>query len=766
MKDRSKKPRLVSNAKRTTPTKFDPTRTTTLRRAFISKLRRKFARLRKAIYDLLVVEDALGLKKSLTYNHIEKLPSGKYRLLSHTGKNLGTFDSHDEAAKHEGEVEYFKYAANSFCATGEGGGIDPSCSPNEGDGDTPFTIAMSSARKIVIQHGKDTEKERGIFLRQDGSIIEDTGYTGGYGGIEPTKDTEKLLTDLTNHITVVHNHPKGQSLSGGDIMVLAKWPGLKTIEAVDHSGVTYSASRGDKYPKTIEGVRKAYDKAYEIEREKMLKRRDKGEISQEQVNRGVDHNTMINLAKKGVIKYSVIGRFATANSFCPTGPGGGVDPSCSSQTTSFSETDDLVQSIFEHKSTPFVIRFVILSHSPNKWEINFGIGDSESYSLDMSRTGKSGHDAISIFRKVGNVVSQFINKYKPSEITFTAEKLVPSRVKLYDKLSKVLSETHGYSLSSQDDQIERRYFLRKPEISNNHLKLTFNERWRFNTTPEQLEAFKEWLKTQVDYYVTGMTDEELWRKFIESGFKKGAGRAFDDTKPQLGWTEAEGAFYAGTKDQFLKSAFGQPESLSKVQLLAARTFDELEGMSADMQNKLGRILVDGLTKGNGPISIAREMSNQLNLSMTRAETIARTELIRAHAEGQLVGMEELGVDEVGVMVEWSTAGDDRVCELCEPMEGVVLKIEEARGMIPRHPNCRCAFVPANVAEPTDDQKRGKCKIMAAVRTSAALGKDDFSTAVPVTKERPKSVLPVITNTKTPAPMVVYQFSQLLAGARK
>ena len=75
-------------------------------------------------------------------------------------------------------------------------------------------------------------------------------------------------------------------------------------------------------------------------------------------------------------------------------------------------------------------------------------------------------------------------------------------------------------------------------------------------------------------------------------------------------------------------------------------------------------------------------------------------------------------------------------------------------------------MPANVAEPTDDQKRGKCKIMAAVRTSAALGKDDFSTAVPVTKERPKSVLPVITNTKTPAPMVVYQFSQLLAGARK
>lgn len=41
-------------------------------------------------------------------NHIEKLGDGKYCLLSHEGKNLGDFDSHEAAAKHEGDVEYFK----------------------------------------------------------------------------------------------------------------------------------------------------------------------------------------------------------------------------------------------------------------------------------------------------------------------------------------------------------------------------------------------------------------------------------------------------------------------------------------------------------------------------------------------------------------------------------------------------------------------------------------------------------------------------------
>lgn len=40
--------------------------------------------------------------------HIVKLKNGKYRLLSHKGRNLGTFDSHEAAAKHEGQVEWFK----------------------------------------------------------------------------------------------------------------------------------------------------------------------------------------------------------------------------------------------------------------------------------------------------------------------------------------------------------------------------------------------------------------------------------------------------------------------------------------------------------------------------------------------------------------------------------------------------------------------------------------------------------------------------------
>ena len=40
---------------------------------------------------------------------IRSLGNGKWRLYSHTGKNLGTFTSKGAAKKHEGEVNYFKH---------------------------------------------------------------------------------------------------------------------------------------------------------------------------------------------------------------------------------------------------------------------------------------------------------------------------------------------------------------------------------------------------------------------------------------------------------------------------------------------------------------------------------------------------------------------------------------------------------------------------------------------------------------------------------
>lgn len=256
-------------------------------------------------------------------------------------------------------------------------------------------------------------------------------------------------------------------------------------------------------------------------------------------------------------------------------------------------------------------------------------------------------------------------------------------------------------------------------------KIAFNQRWNFRSTAEQVAAFAAWLKERTNALIhpdnlpTDL-DTVYWQQYVEEGYRKGAGRAFTDTRrarKALATSDEQLAFYEGTKDEFLRSAFARPEAVDKVKLLAGRVFTDLNGVTSDMAARMSRDLADGLVQGQNPRTIARKLSKSIGISRMRAERIARTEIIRAHAEGQLDAMEQLGVAEVGVAVEWSTAGDDRVCEMCAPLEGVVFSIQEARGIIPRHPNCRCAHIPANVGEPTKEQKRSRSKIQASIARS-------------------------------------------------
>jgi SPP1 gp7 family putative phage head morphogenesis protein len=256
-------------------------------------------------------------------------------------------------------------------------------------------------------------------------------------------------------------------------------------------------------------------------------------------------------------------------------------------------------------------------------------------------------------------------------------------------------------------------------------RLTFNERWKFNTTSEQVKLFEEWLKKEVSLDILplekAVLEEAYWYAYIEEGYRKGAGRAFTELKKPIIDFSKQGSvsdFYLGTRQEFLASAFAHPETIDKVKLLAGRVFTDLknvtESMSADMQ----RVLTGGLTRGDGALTIARELNNSINsIGKRRAETIARTEIMRAHNEGALDTYENFGITEFKILAEWSTAGDLRVCPQCVPLEGTVFTMQEIRGLLPRHPNCRCVPLPANVGEDPSKQIRSRTKINEAIDES-------------------------------------------------
>lgn len=235
-----------------------------------------------------------------------------------------------------------------------------------------------------------------------------------------------------------------------------------------------------------------------------------------------------------------------------------------------------------------------------------------------------------------------------------------------------------------------------------------NGRWRFHTSAGKVRMFKKWLGEQIKAGVlpekTGdeKRKDDYYHRYAEEGYKKGAGRAFNDVKRsklKASRSKEHMNFYKGSREQFLKDSFARPVAIEKIKLLAERTYTDLQGFTNEMATKLSRKLTDGLVEGKSPREIASGITKEIDISKKRALTIARTEIIRTHAEGQLDALEGMGVEEVGVAAEWSTTGDEKVCEKCAPLEGIILKIYEARNLLPRHPNC---FISSRVNIYTDN----------------------------------------------------------------
>lgn len=302
------------------------------------------------------------------------------------------------------------------------------------------------------------------------------------------------------------------------------------------------------------------------------------------------------------------------------------------------------------------------------------------------------------------------------------------------------------------------------------LRLTTNKRWAFKTQDEKVAEFEKWLKGQVRKELVSEAEADRIRRYVKRGFDKGANRAFNDVRRGVGRgtksrrvldAKRAGEWDEGAREQFLRTTLSRATAIEKLRTLQASALSEVRGLTDDLVNKGRRIVVDALVKNQSPRELAERLKSVLRVSEGRARTIANTEFVRAHAEGQLQAMEELGVESVGVAVEWDTVKG--ACPACAPLDGIVLKPSEARGMIPRHPNCKCAFKVANVGESKEErkqQKRSKTKIDRAVKKSQREqgDADEWGPNRTIAKKRPENVTTNVCCTESEL-----TFSNLLKG---
>lgn len=245
--------------------------------------------------------------------------------------------------------------------------------------------------------------------------------------------------------------------------------------------------------------------------------------------------------------------------------------------------------------------------------------------------------------------------------------------------------------------------------------------FNFPRTSQKVDAFMEWLRRQIDrglletsqFHRVGESLEGAWTNiYIRDSYKRGLIRARSELRhgkyPVPSIEESGG----------IEAVFGGPFHVDRVGALYTRVFNELRGITTAMENQISEILSQGLIDGNNPNLLARKLVaaidgtgiGSLDLPISyitktgrqvkyvmpakqRAQTLARTETVRAHHLANIQEYKNWQVEGVTVVAEFVTAGDDRVCAECAGYDGNRYTLEQAEFMIPVHPNCRCVVIP-------------------------------------------------------------------------
>jgi hypothetical protein len=257
---------------------------------------------------------------------------------------------------------------------------------------------------------------------------------------------------------------------------------------------------------------------------------------------------------------------------------------------------------------------------------------------------------------------------------------------------------------------------------------------------QKVEVWQRWFENALDKIVGG--DGSWMRPYISAAFDEGT--KFGQVQAKTGEIVHQ---YSGHRSEAL-------QALVRV---------ELRGILQAVSQQATRAVAEGLLTSQPPMAIVRRVWAAVDkIGRKRAEALVEMLIVRAHSEASLDVYEAHGIAKVGLLpeavaakklgatdakgkqtsktkkavspqhgfgtrsrgatpsqrtiqrirraelniasrlgenVNVQTAGDDRVCPICEGIsEDGPYTIARARSLIPAHPRCRCVFVPADNSE--------------------------------------------------------------------
>lgn len=234
--------------------------------------------------------------------------------------------------------------------------------------------------------------------------------------------------------------------------------------------------------------------------------------------------------------------------------------------------------------------------------------------------------------------------------------------------------------------------------------------FRFQTNEDKMASFLSWLSAveeQSLFQVVGgslsnLGKNPIWQNlYLRASYKKGIAWARrnvvrdSEVLDSLGKTRRDIDASLDSVDEKMNA----PVSVDRLKLIYSRAYNDLRGITSAMDTEISRVLAEGLALGESPTVIARKINDRVKkVGLYRATLLARTEVIRAHHLASIQEYRDFGIAGVKVLAEWTTARDSRVCQRCKDLDflrtGKLWKLEDIEPLIPLHPACRCAALPA------------------------------------------------------------------------
>lgn len=212
--------------------------------------------------------------------------------------------------------------------------------------------------------------------------------------------------------------------------------------------------------------------------------------------------------------------------------------------------------------------------------------------------------------------------------------------------------------------------------------------FEFKDNPAKVKMFMAWLREAQDGEVLGVTERvgrevvahsEWQNVYVRRSYEKGI--AFADRKlKEVGLDVPE---------EDIRAVFNRPIHADSLGMIYTRNFTELAGITEAMDQQISRELADGLSQGKNPRVIARAINNRVDhIGITRARTLARTEVNRAQNEATLNRYTDYKVEKVELLVGPGPCPTG----VCDSYAGIY-KVGEAHGITPIHANCTCTWLP-------------------------------------------------------------------------